>query len=192
MAVETFFLFGFRALSDVIKEIFPPDPNNSIIKILEKYESKQISDENLIDIFEKSILKYKEVAFKYENLKFHIIKQLEPAFGHKVVINLNPMRPIGIEFLDNSDLIKVTWASQEDVVKSSGVSLTLEIAKKFLVEDLDVLKLITEGQIQLEKFEELNEIIVRALLGFTSAFFLTEDFQENVKKEMNAYINSLI
>ena len=35
-----------------------------------------------------------------------------------------------------------------------------------------------------EKFEELNEIIVRALLGFTSAFFLRDEFKKNVKKEL--------
>lgn len=184
MAVETFFLFGFRAMSDVIKEIFPPGEDNALAKIINKLESNELGYDAFLKLLESILRKFKDVAFEDKDLKFHLIKQLEPAFGYKVILNLETINPIAMTFNNNDDIFSLSGASSEDIEEFPGILFPIDIFKKFLLEDLDILKLITENKIEFEKFLELDEIIVRALLGFTSAFFLKDEFKERVKGEI--------
>jgi len=189
LAVETFFLFGFRALSDLIKEIFPPGEDNILAKILEKVESNEIDSNEFINIAEKALIKYMEVASEDKDLKFHLLKQLEPAYGYKFFLKLEPLITIIIAINKGDTIFKLKKATPEDLTELPGILFPVDLLKRFLIEDLDVLKLITEDKIQIEKFEILNEIIVRALLGFTSAFFLKDEFRERVNKELSSLCN---
>ena len=191
MAVETFFLFGFRAFSDVIKEIFPPGEDNSLAKIIKKLESQEIKGERFLKIIESLLIKYKDIAFEDKDLKLHLLKQLEPAYGHTAILKIDPIQPIALVISKTPNIFEIKWASSEDLADCPSIIFPLNLFKSFLIEDLDVLRLITEDKIEIEKFEELNEFIVRSLLGFTSAFFLREDFRERVKNGLKSHIESL-
>ncbi|MHA1291650.1 MAG: hypothetical protein ACTSQJ_03155 [Promethearchaeota archaeon] len=182
MAVETFFLMGFRAMSDMIKDIFPPGEDNALAKAM-----KQEGD-SILKLLENALKKLKDIAFEEEYLRFHIIKQLEPAFGHTIILKMDPIKPIALAFNKTADIFKAKWATDQEIAECSGIVFPFDLFKRFLIEDLDVLKLITENQVYFEKFLELDDIIVRALLGFTSAFFLQEEFRERVKKELPSSI----
>ena len=184
MAVETFFLMGFRAMSDMIKEIFPPGEENALVKSFNEFQSKDPEGRALLKLIEDILRKIKEIAFEDKGLRFHLIKQLEPAFGYKLVLKLDPIPPIAIAFNKNKDIFEVSNATEKDMKEFPGIVFPFNLFKRFLVEDLDVLKFITEGQIQFEKFLELDEIIVRALLGFSSAYFLREKFRDQVIHEL--------
>ncbi len=184
MAVATFFLMGFRAMSDMIKDIFPPGEDNALAKAMKQ-------DDSLLRIIENALRKLKDVAFEEEYLRFHIIKQLEPAFGHTIILKMNPVKPIAIEFTKNQDIFNTKWATEQEITDCSGIVFPFDSFKKILLEDEDVLKLITENIVSFEKFLELDEIIVRALLGFTSAFYLKDEFKERVIKELNKLISSM-
>jgi len=186
MAVETFFLMGFRAMSDMIKDIFPPGESNILAKVM-----KQEGD-SLLKVIESALRKLKDVAFEDEYLRFHIIKQLEPAFGHKIILKMDPVKPIAISFTKNKDIFDTKWATEQEITECSGIIFPFDSFKGILLEDADVLRLITESVVSFEKFLELDEIIVRALLGFTSAFYLKDEFKERTIKELNILINSLI
>ena len=179
MAVETFFLMGFRAMSDMIKEIFPPGEENALVKKLNVTEGDALSK-----FIENILRKLKDIAFKDKDLRFHLIKQLEPAFGYKLILKLEPIQPIAIAFNKNTDIFEVSNATEKDIEDFPGLIFPFDLFKRFLIEDLDVLRFITEGQVEFEKFFELDEIIVRALLGFSSAYFLRENFRDRVKKEL--------
>lgn len=191
MAVETFFLFGFKALDDMATEIFPPSPSNPLLKVIEKYEAKQLSDEALMKILEDLILKFLEVGFQFEDLKFHFMKQLDPSFGHTIILEVESLLRVAVEFSKSDPLVKISAASLEDMKESPVISISSDLLKKYLAEGSDILRLITIGEISIDKFYELNEIIVRALLGFTSAYFLKKEFQERLKNELKAWINSI-
>jgi hypothetical protein len=192
MAVETFFLFGFRAFSDVIKEIFPPGEDNAIAKIIKKLEANEIKADDFLKVLEKALIKFKDIAFEEKNLRFHLLKQLEPAYGHKAIIKMEPIQPIAMALNKTPDIFEITWATADDLKECPSIIFPLELFKGFLIEDLDVLKLITEDKIDIEKFDELNEFIVRALLGFTSAFFLKDEFQKRAKKGLIEFMNSVL
>ena len=187
MAVETFFLMGFRAMSDMIKDIFPPGEDNALAKVLNAQEG-----DGLLKVIETALRKLKDVAFEDGYLKFHIIKQLEPAFGHKIILKMDPVKPIALSFNKNIDIFETKWATEQDIAECSGIVFPFDSFKGILLEDLDVLRLITESVVTFDKFLELDELIVRALLGFTSAFFLKDEFKERVIKELNNLINSMI
>ncbi|HEC93576.1 MAG TPA: hypothetical protein ENI51_11455 [Candidatus Atribacteria bacterium] len=188
MAVETFFLMGFRAMSDMIKEIFPPGEDNILIKALNKIEASK--DENdLIKLIENLLRKIKDIAFSIKDLRFHIIKQLEPAFNSEIILNLEPKLPIKVSFKQNNDVFILSKASPKEFKELPAIFYPYELFKKFLIEDLDVLKIITEGKVRFDKFLELDDIIARPLLGFTGAFFIREDFRTLVKKELPKIIN---
>ena len=191
MAVETFFLFGFKALDDLITETFPPSPENPLLRIVEKIESNQISDKEITKTLHDSIMKYMEIGFQFKNLKFHFLKQLEPAYGHKIVLEIKTLKEITIEFIKSDQIINVEIASKEDMSNFPIISISIELIKKYFIEGLDVLRLITLNEIEIDKFYDLNNIIVRALLGLSSAFFLRKEFRERVKRELNSLINSV-
>jgi len=186
LAVETFFLMGFRAMSDMIKEIFPPGEDNALANVM-----KELEGDNLLNVIENSLRKLKDIAFEDEYLRFHIIKQLEPAFGHKIILKMDPVKPILIIFNKTKDIFEIKWATDQNITECAGIVFPFNLFKRFLVEDLDVLRLITENKVYFEKFLDLDDIIVRALLGFTSAFFLNEDFKERVIKELNSIIKTM-
>ncbi len=184
MAVETFFLMGFRAMSDMIKEIFPPGDENALVKSFKALESTDPEGNAFLKLIEDLLRRFKDIAFEDKDLRFHLIKQLEPAFGYKLILKLEPIQPIAVAINKNKDIFKVSIATEKDLDEFPGLVFPFDLFKRFLVEDLDVLKFITEGQVHFEKFFELDEIIVRALLGFSSAFFLRDKFRDQVKKEL--------
>ncbi len=185
MAVESFFLMGFRALSDIIKELFPKE-NNPIGKIAKKMEETNMQGDTFLKILEGALIRYKNIAFEDKELRFHLIKQLEPAFGHKVILKMEPLKPIAIAMNRVDKIFSAQWASPKDLSEFPGIVFPFEDFRQFLVEDKDVLKMITLDKIALEKFDELNETIVRALLGFTSAYYLRKEFRERVKAEFKS------
>jgi len=191
MAVETFFLFGFKALDDLITEIIPPSSTNPLLKIIEKFESKQISDEDLLNLINKMVTKFIEVSFEFEDLRFHLLKQLEPSFGHKIVLEIKNLKNFILEFSKNENIVRVGLATEKDFISYPVISITLDLLKKYLTEGLDILREITIGGIGIDKFHELNEIIVRALLGFSSSYFLKEEFRKKVKNQFSLLLNSI-
>ncbi len=177
---------AFRALSDIIKELFPTGENNTVVKIFNKVEAKELSNDKFLKIVETALRRYKKVMFEDKELRFHLITQLEPAFGHKVILKMDPLKPISIAISREENVFNVGWASSDDLSKCPGIVFPFDLFRQFLAENLDVLKLITVDKIAIEKFEELNDIIMRALLSFTSAFYLRKDFRERVKAEFKS------
>ncbi|MHA1312842.1 MAG: hypothetical protein ACTSSI_02505, partial [Candidatus Helarchaeota archaeon] len=123
--------------------------------------------------------------FSDEYKRFILMKQLLPASGHELIINMTPKNPITVTFPLQPPSYIVLMAKQSNINEQvPSISFTISTLRRFFSEDLDLLRLLNDNEIKIANFEEFNELTVRGILGFPTALFLDEDLKQAVSKEL--------
>ncbi|NHI93404.1 MAG: hypothetical protein EAX96_13035 [Candidatus Lokiarchaeota archaeon] len=178
---ERFLLFGLESFNALLNQVLPASLNweTSLVKI-----TGSGFDENKLTNLLSQVVKILADPLETleDDLKYHMIKQLEDAINKKIVIKSDILGEFKLEFIKEDPKIKISKLTSDDISKLPIVSINKEVILSILEQKSSMLEMILKKKMSLSNTSELSQGFTRILLSIPSLYLTRKELLSTIKQ----------